>query len=51
MIDRDIFGRTTTKDIHRKKIHNLPEIFKVLTSFVSVSSKEKEHVDWIKARR
>ena len=37
-----------TKEYLQKKIHNLPEIFKVVTSFVSVSSKEKKHVNWIK---
>ena len=32
----------------QKKIHSLPEILKVLTSFVSVSSKEKKYENWIK---
>ena len=30
------------KEYLQKKIHSLPEIFKVLTFFVSVSSKEKK---------
>ena len=36
------------KEYLQKKIHSLPEIFKVLTSFVSVSSKEKKNENWIK---